>query len=162
MGVPIEGAEKICEAMTNLLQNTHHSLEVTHLCVDLAAIERIQDEAFQNWVEANYEAVTRGVSITRIFIVHKSDLDHSVLVQVEARMRSKGVNVLVCCLDDLRPRLREDFSIYDGEHLVYMDRARVYWSSTHEQEPLARRTESREKIVDYKNIFESLENAAKK
>jgi hypothetical protein len=75
-------------------------------------------------------------------------------------VRKNGIEVLVCFLDDLRPRLREDFSIYDGQHLVYMDKARVYWSST--REPLARRTESPEKIADYKSIFESLNNVARK
>jgi len=38
--------------------------------------------------------------------------------------------------------------------VVYMDRARSYWSG--KQEPLARCTESRGKIGEYRDIFDSL------
>ena len=160
VGVPIEGTDKICEAMSNLLRNTQETLNVTHLCLDIATIERLQDEDFQKWINENYRAVQRGVKIKRIFIVHRDDSNHKILLEAEEQMRKNGIEVLVCFLDDLRPRLREDFSIYDGQHLVYMDKARVYWSST--QEPLARRTESPVRIADYKSIFDSLNNAARK
>jgi hypothetical protein len=37
----------------------------------MATIERLQDQDFQKWIDANYWAVKQGVKIKRIFIVHK-------------------------------------------------------------------------------------------
>lgn len=157
MGFPIEGADRICEAMADLVQNTQRYLDVTHLCVDEGAIERLQNGAFQKWVEANYKAVQRGVKIRRIFIVPRVYYNHPILEQVKKQMQSNNIEVSMCRLDSLWARLQEDFSIYDEQHLVYMDKTRIFWSGT-QQEPLARRTENLEKIKDYRNIFSSLES----
>ena len=154
LGVPVEGMAKICEAMTKLLRGTRKTLDVTHLCADEGAIERLQDEVFQKWVEANYSAKERGVTIRRIFIVGRERYGHEILRQVMQEMREKKIEVLLCPLDALRERYKEDFSLYDDQHVVYMDRARSYWSG--KQEPLARCTESRGKIGEYRDIFDSL------
>ena len=156
MGIPIEGVDGICEEMSDLIQHTQNYLHVTHLCIDEGTIERLQDEAFREWLDANYKAVQRGVKIRRIFIVPKKYYNHPVLEKTRAEMQSKNVEVLMCRLDNLRMRLQEDFSIYDGQHLLYIDKTRIHWSAT-QQLPLARRSENPHKIKEYSDIFSSLE-----
>jgi hypothetical protein len=157
-GVPIEGTERICRAMIQLVQNTRQYLHVTHLCINEGAIERTRDKIFREWLQANYAATVRGVRIKRILIVDRAHYRHPVLQHIKAEMRCNNIEVLLCPLDGLKEKLMEDFSIYDGQHLVYMDKGRSYWSGT--AQPLARCTENIEKIEDYKVTFESLERRA--
>ena len=154
IGVSSEGMADICEAMTMLLKGTKKFLDVTHLCSDEGAIEGLQNVLFRKWLEANYKARERGVNIRRIFIARRQDYHHKVLQEVIAEMRSKGIEVFLCPLDSLKPHQLEDFSLYDDRHVVYMDRARTYWSG--KQKPLARQTENPEKIHDYREIFDLL------
>jgi hypothetical protein len=153
-GVPIESPAEICAAMTRLVNGTHKYLNVTHLCIDEGAIERLRDDAFKEWIDASYAAAKRGVDIDRIFIVEKQHYHHKVLRDVISEMRAGDIKVSVCLLDGLREDFREDFSIYDGKHLVHMDRARSYWSRN--DQPSARRTENTAKIEGYQYIFKAL------
>jgi len=154
LGVPSEGKSAICEAMTRLLGDTHTFLDVTHLCWDEGTIEGLQDESFSKWLEANYHARDRNVTIRRIFIARRADYGHRILQEVMREMRSKKVEVFLCPLDALKEQYWEDFSLYDDEHVVYMDRARIYWSG--KQKPLARRTENPDKIREYRYLFDLL------
>jgi hypothetical protein len=155
-GVPFIGTDKICEAMIDLLSGTKETLDVTHLCINDGAIARLKDDAFQAWLGANYEAVARKVTIRRIFIVRKADFHHEILAEVRRAMIDRGIQVETCRLDDLKPRLKEDFSIYDGKHLVYMDKSRSYWSGSGAEETLARRTENPELLEIYGDTFSTL------
>lgn len=159
-GVPIEGTERICRAMIHLVNNTKKHLDVTHLCVNDGAIDRLEDEVFKEWIQANYDAIGRNVTITRIFIVQRASYKHPVLQRVMNEMRSNKIDVRLCPLDDLREQLMEDFSIYDGKHLVYMDKARSYWAGA--AQPLARSTENSEKIGDYQFTFGALDRRAER
>jgi len=163
MGVPIEGRERICEVMTNVLeQNTKHDLDVTHLCNDEGQIEELESAPFQKWLDANYKAVQQGVKIVRIFIVRKEHYEHPILVQVIQKMQSNNIKVLKCQLESLRSWLQEDFSIYDEHHLVYIDKTRISWSPITKPEPLARHTENPQKIREYRDIFNALKSRADK
>lgn len=161
MGIPIEGIDRICEVMIDLVQCAQRYLHVTHLCIDEGTIERLQDGVFRKWLDANYKAVQRGIKIRRILIVPKKHYGHPILEKTGMEMQSKNVEVLICPLDGLRVRLQEDFSIYDEQNLVYMDKARIHWSGAQKQ-PLARHSENPEKIKYYRDIFSSLESLVDK
>ena len=161
MGVPIEGGERICEVMANILeQNTQRYLDVTHLCDDEGQIQALESAPFQKWLDANYKAAQEGVQIRRIFIVRKEHYDHPILVQTIQQMQSHNMEVLKCRLDYLQPRLQEDFSIYDGQHLVYLDKIRLPWSPRTQPKLFARHTQNPRKIGEYRNIFDALKSHA--
>jgi hypothetical protein len=156
-GVPLVGADAICKEMIRLVSATKEKLNVTHLCIDEESIEQLTDQVFVDWIQANYDAIENsGIKIRRIFLVWKKDFDNTILQTVMKKMNDKGIKVSLCALDDLRDDFKEDFSIYDGKHLVHMATARSYWSKN--DQVSARRTENTVEIERYDYIFNALEH----
>lgn len=173
-GVPMRGLRGLCAEMKRCLSESTKDLCVTHVAKG-ASIALLKDSIFQAWLDENYRAIEkRNLKITRIFIVPRADLENPILLEVAGAMSQRGVTVKIRCEERVREHDREladrtisdvrDFSIYDGQRLIYIHRApdsRADWYATPdapapEEAISARLTEQPELVAEYRTIFERL------
>lgn len=157
-GLRLSGAEDVCRGMTRQLEKTTKFLDVTHICGE-KTIPLLKSEQFVSWIAANYAAVKRGVVITRIFLVPRALRKNQQLLDVIAEMQKSGVTVLICDWEGLEDRLREDFSLYDDEHVVYISREGGAWLD--EDQTRARISDSMDRVRHFRGVFNTIKQRAK-
>jgi len=173
-GVPMRGLRGLCAEMKRCLNEATTELCVTHVAKG-ASIALLKDSNFQSWLEENYKAVERrNLKITRIFIVPQADLQNPILLEIASAMSRRGVAVKIRCEERVQEHDRDlgghtvsdvrDFSIYDGQRLIYIHRSpdsRADWYATPgtpspEDAISARLTDQPDLVAEYRRIFERL------
>jgi hypothetical protein len=156
-GVPKRGIKEICECMTDVLFLTNKTLDVTHVA-NKKSIELPETEHFRKWIETNYLASERNVTIRRIFIVPHEDLKNLTLLRIMDEMKQK-FEVRYCDFETLEKYeiQLKDFSIYDREHLVYIHHEdESVWIPDKEIDPTAKHTTDKQLIDRYQHLFDAI------
>lgn len=160
-GVPKEGVKAICDTMSNVLKNSNQTMDVTHVS-NRKNIDLPQDEFFKNWVEVNYAAAKRNVNIRRIFIVPSADMKYPKLLHTMDEMKKNGIDVRIVAIETLQRQdiAIKDFSIYDGEHLVYIHHEEDTggWFMDKEDIPTAKHSTNPDLINQYQTLFNAMYN----
>lgn len=158
-GIPLKGEEAICQRMERLLSNSKKTLDVTHIARG-ESIKVLNGAPFKSWLNENYRAVERGVEIKRIFLVRKDEFNNQALQDCMADMKKNKIVVKYCFLDELGDGgLCEDFSIYDGEDLVYI--SPTSGGAWKEERMEARHSRNRTRVDRYKELFKQLDSLSK-
>jgi hypothetical protein len=152
-GLRLCGADDVCKGMTRLIDKTVKFVDVTHICGE-KTIPLLKSEPFVAWLAANYAAAKRDVIITRIFLVTRALRENAELLKVVDEMRQNSITVLFCDLDGLEDRLREDFSLYDDEHVVYISREGGAWLE--QDQTRARISDSIERVKHFRGVFNTI------
>jgi hypothetical protein len=74
-------------------------------------------------------------------------------------MRQNNITVLICDWEGLEDRLREDFSLYDDEHVVYISRGGGAWLD--EDQTRARISDSMERVRHFRGVFNTIKQRVK-
>ena len=124
-GVFVGGASDVFDQIIRRMQEAKTNVQATHLATSLERIHNWKDlPALVNYYAANKEAVKRGVTIERIFIMKKdliidshsgSVKDKKAVEIIEELSKEKGINVTVVWTHQItEDTLIEDFIIFDG------------------------------------------------
>ncbi len=114
--------------------------------------------AVRNYYQANLQALSRGVQITRVFVISRRDLLNPDVQKILQQQRDDGVEVLITYREDLAINVANqevyslDFAIYDDA--VITDRGRekgLYFG---------KRTQKTAEIVKYQRLFELIHHHA--
>jgi hypothetical protein len=151
-GDPLEGWEAICEAMAANLRRTTESLEVTYVCEDEQKLNLLGEDCFSEWLQENYAARKRNVTITRIFILPRKLRRNPRLLDVVSKMRQADIDVQFCDIEGVNRRYHQDFSVYDGKRVVYVSN----WGRT-DADTHARNCDNLETVRQYVDIFSMLQ-----
>jgi hypothetical protein len=157
-GIRLSGVEDVSKGMTRQLEKTARFVDVTHICGE-KTIPLLRSEPFVSWIDANYVAARRGVVITRIFLVPRALRGNQELLHVIGEMRQNNITVLICDWEGLEDRLREDFSLYDDEHVVYISRGGGAWLD--EDQTRARISDSMERVRHFRGVFNTIKQRVK-
>jgi hypothetical protein len=159
-GIPLRGIEAVCDKMSQVLEGTKNKVKVTHIAKG-ESIKLLKHYIFQAWLVRNYQAVNRGVTIDRIMLVSKDEILNTDLKEVVATMKDNKIRVRYCLLEDLEPKFKEDFSIYDDKQLVYICASSGGAWIPGEEKTEARHTTDEDIIENYQRIFKFLDKKAK-
>ncbi len=158
-GVPKEGVKAICDCMSNILKNSNNYMDVTHVS-NRKNIDLPQDDHFRNWVNVNYQATKRNVKIRRIFIVPSCDMKYPKLLQTMNEMITNDIEVRIVAIETLQRQdiAIKDFSVYDGEHLVYIHHEEDTggWFMDKEDIPTAKHSTNTDLINQYQTLFNAM------
>jgi hypothetical protein len=159
-GLPLKGEAKICQQMMKVLAQTKLDLKVTHLAKG-DSIKLLENKIFQEWLQENFNARKRGVSICRIFLLEEAEVDNEIIRRVAKQLKDNGITVKYVVLDYTDKSLFEDFSIYDDKYLVYINKSgKGPWRGS-ENDAEARYSTDKELIENYKSIYSALSELAK-
>ena len=157
-GIPLRGAEAICQQMSAILATTNQSVDVTHIAKGYN-IELLNSPEFKDWLGENFKAVRRGVAIRRIFLVQKNEIDNPILRSCVDQLKEHQIEVRYCFLEDTEPALIQDFSIYDEKNLVYISPSSG--GAWREERTEAKHSRNEARIRRYEEMFEELHRVSK-
>ena len=158
-GVPLKGKEDICKKMSSLLMGTEKTLKVTHVAKE-ESIEMMKDKCFEDWIFVNYKAIKEhSIEIKRIFIIPQAEIKNDNLRKLMQEMKNNGVDVWWCILEELDHGLHEDFSIYDGKHVVFI--FQPYGGSWIVHRTEARYSTDQKTVRKYEVTFSMIEDQSK-
>lgn len=107
----IDVGEPDSRFLSVVVEEAHESVKA----VSLVSVDFYGSAPGRKYLEENYNAVQRGVDLTRIFICDEMD---SKTEDLMSEMKDNGINILIAYADDIAEELRTAFVISD-ERLVW-------------------------------------------
>jgi hypothetical protein len=100
------------ELLLAATQTCHRRLQsITNIPAGPTALRWWTSEVGQRYWEANLDALSRGVAITRVFVCAEVDADLAALIATQSRA---GVTTLVAMRDMVDPALHVDLVLWEG------------------------------------------------